>query len=219
MRALLGQRAQVGRPHTATVLRGPHRMARQTGARCSVKRLHALPPQALQSLLSAESQGLAVTSRLAVWAGRTHQITTREQTVQTRLHHTPSDEPWLPGAGIGPLWAPTLAWATGARSRLPQVGPSAASGRGVERNPRSHGQRQGPGHGNHGHPAWAWASREAAPWARRFQPAAPRFSQRPLAKSRNHTVLARKAVAQQWARAGDDMRRDLVPCEATQALG
>ena len=60
---------------------------------------------------------------------------------------------------------------------------------------------------------------EAAPFAMRLQPAAQRFDQRKLAKSRNNTVLARKAVAQKLARACYDMMRDLVPFEATQAFG
>ena len=60
---------------------------------------------------------------------------------------------------------------------------------------------------------------EAAQFAMRFQPEAQRFYQRKLAKSRNHTGWARQAVAHQRARAGYDRMRDLVPCEATQALG
>jgi hypothetical protein len=65
----------------------------------------------------------------------------------------------------------------------------------------------------------AWAYMEAAQFALRFQPEAQRFDQRKLAKSRNNTILARKAVAHKLARACYDMRRDLVPFEATQALG
>jgi hypothetical protein len=40
---------------------------------------------------------------------------------------------------------------------------------------------------------------EAAQFALRFQPAAQRFYQRKLAKSRNNTVLARKAVAHKFS--------------------
>jgi len=60
---------------------------------------------------------------------------------------------------------------------------------------------------------------EAAQFALRFQPAAQRFDQRKLATSRNHTVLARKAVAHKLARACYDLMRDLVPSEATKAFG
>ena len=60
---------------------------------------------------------------------------------------------------------------------------------------------------------------EAAQFALRFQPAAQRFSQRKLAKSRNHPVLARKAVVHKLSRACYYMRRDLVPYEVTKALG
>jgi transposase len=65
----------------------------------------------------------------------------------------------------------------------------------------------------------AWASREAAQFAMRFQPEAQRFSQRKRAKSRNNTVWARKAVAHKLSRACSYMMRDLVPFEATQACG
>ena len=60
---------------------------------------------------------------------------------------------------------------------------------------------------------------EAAPFDLRFQPAAQRFYQRKLAKSRNNTVLARKAVAHKLARACYDMMRDLMPFEAAKAFG
>jgi transposase len=60
---------------------------------------------------------------------------------------------------------------------------------------------------------------EAAQFARRFQPEAQRFDQRKLAQSRHNTVLARKAVAHKLSRACYYMRRDLVPFEATKALG
>ena len=60
---------------------------------------------------------------------------------------------------------------------------------------------------------------EAAQFAMRFQPEAQRFSQRKLAKSRNNTVLARKAVAHKLSRACYYMMRDLVPFEATKAFG
>jgi transposase len=60
---------------------------------------------------------------------------------------------------------------------------------------------------------------EAAQFAPRFQPEAQRFDQRTLAKSRNNTVLARKAVAHKLSRACYYMMRDLVPYEATKAFG
>ena len=53
----------------------------------------------------------------------------------------------------------------------------------------------------------------------RFQPEVQRFYQRKLAKSRNNTVLARKAVAHKLSRACYYMMRDLVPFEATKAFG
>jgi transposase len=53
----------------------------------------------------------------------------------------------------------------------------------------------------------------------RFQPEAQRFDQRKLAKSRNNTVLARKAVAHKLSRACYYIMRDLVPYEVTKAFG
>jgi hypothetical protein len=70
-----------------------------------------------------------------------------------------------------------------------------------------------------GHPYLAWAYMEAAQFAMRFQPEAQRFDQRKLAKSRNNTGLARKAVAHKLSRACYDIMRDLVPFEATKAFG
>lgn len=181
--------------------------------------MQALTKQARPSWLTEAPQGLAVTRSRAVVDGLKHQSNTREQTVQKRLPHTPSDEPLRPVAGIGTIVAPTITRATGAIRRWPSVGNEASSCRCVERNQSSHGKRTGTGHGKHGHPSWAWASREAAQGALRFPPAAQRFSQRQLAQSRNPRGLARHAVAPQRSRAGDDRMRDLVPCAATQAGG
>jgi hypothetical protein len=83
----------------------------------------------------------------------------------------------------------------------------------------SHGKRTGTGNVKNGNAYLAWASMEAAPCALRLQPAAQRFDQRKLAKSRHNTVLARKAVAHKRSRACYDMMRDLVPFAATRAFG
>jgi hypothetical protein len=53
----------VVRQHTANVLSVQNILARNTGARFSVKRIHALTKPELQSLLPEESQVLAVTNQ------------------------------------------------------------------------------------------------------------------------------------------------------------
>jgi len=83
----------------------------------------------------------------------------------------------------------------------------------------SNGKRKGTGNVKNGNAYLAWAYMEAAQCALRLQPAAQRFDQRKLAKSRNNTVLARKAIAHKLSRACYDMMRDLVPFEATKAFG
>ncbi len=219
VRDVLRKRAHWVRQHPATVLSVQNIRARHPGARFSVKRMQALTKQELPSLLTEEPQVLAVTRSLAVLDCLKHQSKTLEQTVQKRLPHTPSYEPLLTVAGLGTILAPTITRASGAIRRLPSVGNEASSCRCVERNQISNGKRTGTGHVKNGHPYWAWASREAAQCAMRFQPAAQRFDQRQLAQSRNHRGLARHAVAPKRSRAGYDRMRDLVPCEATPACG
>src|SRR5919199_3026457 len=102
VRDLLRKRAHLVRQHTANVLSVQNIMARNTGARFSVKRMQALTKQELQSLLAEESQVLAVTSSLAVLDCLKHQIKILEQTVHTRLHQSPVYEQLLTVAG---LWA------------------------------------------------------------------------------------------------------------------
>ena len=194
-------------------------MARNTGSRCSVKRIHERTKQELTTWLAEETQVLAVISSLMVLDWLRHQITMLEQTVQTRLHHTPSYEQLLTVQGIGTILAQTIALETGAISRFPSVGHYASYGRCVDSTQSSHGKRKGPGNGKNGNPYWAWAYMEAAQFALRFQPAAQRFYQRKWAKSRHNVVLARNAVAHKLSRACYYRRRDLVPDEATQALG
>jgi transposase len=219
VRDLLRKRAHLVRQHTANVLSVQNIMARNTGARFSVKRIHELTKQELQSMLAEEPQVLAVTSSLVVLDCLRHQIKTLEKTVHTRLHHTPSYEQWLTVQGIGTILAPTIALATGDIRRFPTVGNYASYCRCVDRNKLSNGKRTGTGNVKNGNPYLAWASMEAAPFALRLQPEAQRFSQRKLAQSRNNMVLARKAVAHKLSRACYYMMRDLVPYEATKAFG
>lgn len=207
------------RQHTANVLSVHNIMARHTGAHFSVKRIHELTKQARKSFLAEEPQVLAVTSSLVVLDCLRPQISTLAKTVQKRVHHTPSYEQWLTVDGIGPLLAHTIVLETGHIRRFPTVGNSASSCRCVESTKSSNGKRTGTGNVKNGHPYVAWASREAAQCARRGNPAAQRFDQRKLAKSGNNTVLARKSVAHTLSRACYDIRRDLVPFEATQAFG
>ena len=103
VRDLLRKRAPLVRQHTANVLSVQNIMARNTGARFSVKRIQELTKQELQSLLAEEAQVLAVTSSLTVLDWLKRQIKTLEQTVHKRLHHTPLYEQWLTVAGIGTI--------------------------------------------------------------------------------------------------------------------
>jgi transposase len=133
-------------------------MARNTGARFSVKRMQELTKQELQSLLTEESQVLAVPSSVAVLDCLKHQSKTLEQTVHKRLHHTPLYEQLLTVAGIGTILAQTIALESGDIRRFPSVGNYASYCRGVDSNKLSNGKRTGTGNGKNGHPYLAWAS-------------------------------------------------------------
>jgi transposase len=122
VRDLLRKRAHLVRQHTANVLSVQNIMARNTGARFSVKRIHELMKQALQSMLAEEPQVLAVTSSLVVLDCLRQQIKTLEKTVHTRLNHTPSYEQLLTVQGIGTILAQTIALETGDIRRFPTVG-------------------------------------------------------------------------------------------------
>src|SRR5438094_7466587 len=219
VRDLLRKRAHLVRQHTANVLSVQNIMARNTGARFSVKRIQELTKQELQSLLTEEPQVLAVTSSLAVLDCLKHQIKTLEQTVHKRLNHTPSYEQLLTVAGIGTILAQTIALETGDIRRFPSVGNYASYCRCVDSNKISNGKRKGQGNVKNGNPYLGWAYMEAAQFALRFNPSAQRFYQRQLAKSKNNTILARKAVAHKLARACYYIMRDLVPFDAMQAFG
>src|ERR671931_559426 len=219
VRDLLRKRAHLVRQHTANVLSVQNIMARNTGSRFSVKRIQELTKQDLTTLLAEETQVLAVTSSLMVLDCLRHQIKMLEQTVHKRLHHTPSYEQLLTVQGIGTILAQTITLETGAISRFPTVGNYASYCRCVDSTKISNGKRNGTDNVKNGNPYLAWASMEAAQFALRFQPEAQRFYQRKLAKSRNNTILARKAVAHKLSRACYYMMRDLVPFEATKAFG
>jgi transposase len=219
VRDLLRKRAHLVRQHTANVLSVQNIMARNTGARFSVKRIHELTKPELTTWLADETQVLAVTSSLVVLDCLRQQIKTLEQTVHKRLNHTPAYEQLLTVQGIGTILAQTITLETGAISRFPTVGNYASYCRCVDSTKLSNGKRKGTGNVKNGNPYLAWAYMEAAQFALRFQPEAQRFYQRKLAKSRNNTILARKAVAHKLSRACYYMMRDLVPFEAAKAFG
>jgi len=219
VRDLLRKRTHLVRQHTANILSVQNILARNTGARFSGKRIQELTKQDLTTLLADETQGLAVASSLVVLDCLRQQIKTLEKSVHKRLHHTPSYEQLLTVQGIGTILAQTITLETGAISRFPTVGHYASYCRCVDRTKLSNGKRKGTGNVKNGRPYLAWAYREAAQFALRCQPAAQRFYQRKLAKSRNNAILARKAVAHKLVRACYDIMRDLVPFEATQAFG
>src|SRR5262245_43937258 len=219
VRDLLRKRAHLVRQHTANVLSVQNILARNTGARFSGKRIQELTKQELTTLLAEETQVLAVTSSLVVLDCLRHQIKRLEQSVHKRLHHTPTYEQLLTVPGIGTIFAQTITLETGAIGRFPSVGHYASYCRCVDSTKLSNGKRKGTGNVKNGNPYLAWAYMEAAQFAMRFQPEAQRFYQRKLAKSRNNTVLARKAVAHKLSRACYYIMRDLVPYEATKAFG
>src|SRR2546422_2308360 len=101
VRDLLRKRAHLVRQHTANVLSVQNIMARNTGGRFSVKRIQELTKQELTTLLTEETQVLAVTSSLVVLDCLQQQIKTLEKTVHKRLQHTPSYEQLLTVQGIG----------------------------------------------------------------------------------------------------------------------
>jgi transposase len=219
VRDLLRKRAHLVRQHTANVLSVQNIMVRNTGVRCSVKRLRELTKQELEGLLPEVDQVLAVTSSLAVLDCLSHQIKILEQTVQKRLKHTPSYEQLLTVDGIGPILAQTITLETGTIGRFPSVGHYASYCRCVNSSKISNGKRKGQGNVKNGNPYLGWAYMEAAQFALRFNPSAQRFYQRKLAKSNNNAIVARKAVAHKLARACYYIMRDLVPFEAMKAFG
>src|SRR5262249_19031756 len=189
VRDLLRKRTHLVRQHT-NVLSVQNIMARNTGGRFSVKHIQELTKQELTTLLTEETQVLAVTSSLVVLDCLRHQIKMLEKTVHKRLQHTPSYEQLLTVQGIGTILAQTITLETGAISRFPSVGNYASYCRCVDSTKISNGKRKGTGNVKNGNPYLAWAYMEAAQFALRFQPEAQRFYQRKLAKSRNNTVLA-----------------------------
>src|SRR5499433_4451141 len=84
VRDVLRKRAHLVRQHTANVLSVQNIMARNTGGRFSLKRIHEFTKQELEALLPEADQVLAVTSSLAVLDCLSHQIKALEKRVHQR---------------------------------------------------------------------------------------------------------------------------------------
>jgi transposase len=175
VRDLLRKRAHLVRQHTANVLSVQNIMARNTGARFSVKRMQELTKEDLSTLLAEAAQVLAVTSSLVVLDCLRQQIKTLEKTIHKCLKHTPAYEQLLTVQGIGTILAQTIALETGAISRFPTVGNYASYCRCVDSTKISNGKRKGTGNVKNGNPYLGWAYIEAAQFAIRFNLQAQRF--------------------------------------------
>src|SRR6266478_10161785 len=92
VRDLLRKRAHLVRQHTANVLSVQNILARNTGARFSVKRIQELPKKELEGLLPEADQVLAITSSLAILDCLSQQSKALEKIVHQRLLHTSSYE-------------------------------------------------------------------------------------------------------------------------------
>ena len=79
VRDLLRKRAHFVRQHTANVLSVQNIMVRNTGSRCSVKRIRELTAKELKHLLPEAYQVLAITSSLAILDCLSQQIKTLEK--------------------------------------------------------------------------------------------------------------------------------------------
>ncbi len=157
VRDVLRKRAHLVRHHTSQVLSVQNILTRNTGMRLSVKQIHKLNTQDLESLLPEADQVLAVTSSLAILTCLKHQITTLEKAVSTRLKHTPAYAQLLRVNGIGEILAQTIVLETGAISRCATVGDSASYCRGVRSTKLSNGKCKGQGNVKNGHAYLEWA--------------------------------------------------------------
>jgi transposase len=217
VRDLLRKRAHLVRQHTANLLSAQTILARNTGARFSVKRIHEFTQEELEGVLPVGPQILAVTSSLAVLDCLGQQSHALEKTVSKCLKSTPAYEQLLSVDGIGPILAQTIVLETGDIGRFPTVGTYASYCRCVKSTKVSNGKRKGQGNAKNGNPYLEWAYMEAAQFAIRFNPRVQRFYQRKEAKS--HMMLARKAVAHKLSRACYYLMRDLVPFDVHKAFG
>jgi transposase len=217
VRDVLRKRAHLVRQQTANVLSLQNIIVRNTGARLSAKRIHALTLEEIERLLPVPEHVLAVTSSLVVVHCLAQQIKTLEKMVQKRLKHTSAYAQLQTVDGIGPILAQTIVLETGDMSRFPTVGNYASYCRCVGSTKISNGKRKGQGNIKNGNPYLEWAYMEAAQFAIRFSPTVQRFYQRKQAKS--HLMIARKAVAHKLARACYYIMRDLVPFDVHKAFG
>src|SRR2546429_3042947 len=105
VRDLLRKRAHLVRQHTANVLSVQNIMARNTGARFSVKRIQELTKQELTTVLAEESQVLAVTSSLVVLDCLGAKIKKLQKTIDKWLNHTATYQQVVTLPGIGTIFA------------------------------------------------------------------------------------------------------------------
>ena len=216
VRDLLRKRSQLVRQKTANRLSIENGLTRNPGLTFSGNRSKQRSEGEGEQGLPVSEIALAVKSTLAVLGCLEEQIESVERAVLERAKGKEVFQSLLTVRGSGHSLGLTILRETGTVDRFARGGQFAAYCRCVGRQKLRNGKRKGEGNTKNGNKYLAWAVVEAANFALRYNPRIRRFYQRKQAKTNG--VVALKAVAHKWARAGYYGMRDQGPFAVNKAF-
>jgi transposase len=151
---------------------------------------------------------LAGETNLEVMSFLTNIISKLEKVILKRAKRKPQYHKLLTVPGIGEIMALTITFETGDIRRFPSAADYSSYCRAVKADRLSNGKPKGRGNQKNGNRYLGWAFVETANFCRRCCPAADRFFQRKLAKSKR--VVATKSLANKLSKACYFIMRDQV---------
>ncbi len=216
VRDLARKRMQFVRSRTTHILAIENIAARQHGMRLSSAEVHRLTAEAIEQMGLPAEVALAMQANLAVIKTLSTQIKLVEERLEEKVQPRAEYALLKTVPGIGPILASVILLEVGSIERFASAGNFASYARCVDSQHMSNGKKKGEGNTKNGNKYLSWAFVEAANYALRFCVEAKRFCERKKAKT--NSILARKALAHNLARARFHILKECKPFDMTRCF-
>ncbi len=210
VRDLVRKRMQLVQHRTSFILSTQNIQHRTLGARMTTNEIKTQNRESIASAVLDPYVAMALGSTQAIIIALSEEVLQIEKEVLGLIRLSDEWQGLNTIWGIGKILATTIMLETGPIERFATVGDYASYCRCVKSVRLSNGKKKGEGNAKNGNKYLAWAFIEAAQFAIRDDPIARRWYQKKLAKV-HKTVIARKALAHNLARAAFYVVRDGVP--------
>jgi transposase len=217
VRDLLRRRLLLVRQRTAHILSFQNLVARERGEQISSNGIQKLWPKEVERLFADERLVLMGATNIEMIRFLSKQIVQIEKVVLNEVELKPQYQKLLTVPGIGRILALTIMLETGDINRFAKVGNYTSYCRCVKSSRKSNEKNKGENNRKNGSRYLNWAYIEASHFMRRHCPAAKRWYQRKLTRSKQ--VVATKALASKICKACYFIMKDQVAFDVKRIFG